>query len=139
MAPLASLPNELLDPVVKHVRDQKIDDLSSVATRDLQNIRVACRTACRPHRDYDPEGDESEDFEEGDRDSDSADGMSNEDEQIPSEEMVDASEESYQNEWNRSKENAIEYKPIDLPHSEPKNQGAKRWANFGRKRKLCPL
>lgn len=46
MASFGILPNELLEPVVARLLDRKIDDLDIVATRDLQNARLVCRTVC---------------------------------------------------------------------------------------------
>lgn len=42
MANLLDLPNELLTPIVGHLRKKKIDHFDSVATKDLQTMRLVC-------------------------------------------------------------------------------------------------
>lgn len=43
MTQIVSLPNELLAPIVGHLRDGRIDFFDPVATRDLQSVRLVCR------------------------------------------------------------------------------------------------
>ena len=43
MTQIVSLPNELLTPVVGHLRDRRINFFDPVATKDLQNVRLVCR------------------------------------------------------------------------------------------------
>ena len=43
MTQIISLPNELLVPIVGHLRDRKkIDLFNPVATKDLQSVRLVC-------------------------------------------------------------------------------------------------
>ena len=50
MPSFALLPNEILNLFIKHLLDRKIHDFDLVAIRDLQNVRLVCRTVCRaPH------------------------------------------------------------------------------------------
>ena len=44
MASFGLLPNELLESIVKHVQDRKIDSFDVVANRDLQSVRLVCKT-----------------------------------------------------------------------------------------------
>ena len=43
MTQIVSLPNELLAPIVGHLRDRRIDFFDPVATKDLQSVRLVCR------------------------------------------------------------------------------------------------
>lgn len=42
MANICVLPNELLTPIIGHLRERKIDHFDSVATKDLQTMRLVC-------------------------------------------------------------------------------------------------
>ena len=44
MAFFGILPNELLESVVQHLQDRKIDSFDVVANHDLQNVRLVCKT-----------------------------------------------------------------------------------------------
>ena len=44
MASFGLLPNELVESVVKHLQDRKIDSFDIVANRDLQSVRLVCKT-----------------------------------------------------------------------------------------------
>ena len=43
MTQIVSLPNELLAPMVSHLRDRRIDFFDSVAAKYLQSERLVCR------------------------------------------------------------------------------------------------
>ena len=43
MTQIVSLPNELLAPIISHLRDRRIDFFDPVATKDLQSARPVCR------------------------------------------------------------------------------------------------
>ena len=44
MASFGTLPNELVESVVQHLQDRKIDSFDIVAIRDLQSVRLVCKT-----------------------------------------------------------------------------------------------
>ena len=44
MTQIISLPNELLAPIIGHLRDRRIDFFDPVATKDLQSVRLVCRS-----------------------------------------------------------------------------------------------
>ena len=94
--------------------------------------------------DYDPEREKIEDVNEGWKESDSEDGMNNEDKQIPEEEIDelidDASEDSHQRRMELwSQQNIVESEPIDLFHLNPTDQRPIHPAKFERSREVSPL
>lgn len=94
--------------------------------------------------DFEPDGDEQKDVEEGGSESDGEDDPNNGDGQIPHEEVDELMEDAYGEEAHQmkmdlqSQENTAELKPVDLPPSEPARRRHPRIESLERKTKVSP-
>lgn len=92
--------------------------------------------------EFEPDGDEHEDLEEGGSESDGEDVTNDEDGQIPNEEVDELLEDAYGDEAHQrrmdlqSQENTAEHKPVNPPPSEPTDQCQPRMRSLDRKSKV---
>ena len=48
MSPLTLLPIEILESIIRHLLDRKVDDFDGIANQDLQNVRLVCKAVWPP-------------------------------------------------------------------------------------------